>query len=125
MTIFLQLILKLKKESRRSYPSSEFGMAENGTSRDFTSRVVGPRNPKLVRHDHEVDQKGIRHNLSTINPYWQILENSSNYFSKILIVREVTQTVFWETHPAWIIGSDEMSRYRSMPYHKSLKSSIG
>ena len=99
MTIFLQLILKLKKESRRSYPSSEFGMAENGTSRDFTSRVVGPRNPKLVRHDHEVDQKGIRHNLSTINPYWQILENPSKYFSKILIVRVMTQTVFWKTHP--------------------------
>ena len=99
MTIFLQLILKLKKESRRSYPSSEFGMAENGTSRDFTSRVVGPRNPKLVRHDHEIDQKGIRHNLSTINPYWQILENPSKYFSKILIVRVMTQTVFWKTHP--------------------------
>ena len=68
MNNFLQMFLKLEKESRRSYPSSEFGMAENGTSRDFTSRVVGPRNPKLVRHDHEIDQKGIRHNLSRINP---------------------------------------------------------
>ena len=54
------LVLKPKKESRRSYPSSEFGL-DNGTSRDFTSRVVGPRNPKLVRHDDEIDQKGMRH----------------------------------------------------------------
>ena len=80
-TNFLQLIFETKKESRRSYPSSEFGMVENGTSRDFTSRVVGPRNPKLVRHDDEIEQKGIRHIL--INPYCLILENSSKFLFEI------------------------------------------
>ena len=79
-TNFLQLIFETKKESRRSYPSSEFGMVENGTSRDFTSRVVGPRNPKLVRHDDEIDQKGIRHILSTlIGKSW---ETDPFFFSK-------------------------------------------
>ena len=81
---FLQLIFETKKESRRSYPSSEFGMVENGTSRDFTSRVVGPRNPKLVRHDDEIDQKGIRHILSTlIGKSWKtdpfFLRNFENF----------------------------------------------
>ena len=34
-----------------------------------------------------------------INPYWQILENSSKNFSEISVFRGVTQTDFWKTHP--------------------------
>ena len=33
-----------------------------------------------------------------INPYWQILENSSSY-PEISVFRGATQTVFWKIHP--------------------------
>ena len=37
--------------------------------------------------------------LVKINPYWQILKNSSRKFSEISVLRGVTQTDFWKTHP--------------------------
>ena len=39
--------------------------------------------------------------LSIINPYWQILENSSRNFPKISVIRHATQTDFWKTHPVF------------------------
>ena len=39
--------------------------------------------------------------LSQLNPYWQILENSSRNFSEISVFRGVTQTDFWKTHPVF------------------------
>jgi len=39
--------------------------------------------------------------LDRLNPYWQILENSSRKFSKISVFRGVTQTDFWKTHPVF------------------------
>ena len=35
----------------------------------------------------------------TVNPECQILDNSSKYFSKILVFQVVTQINFWKTHP--------------------------
>ena len=78
-------------------------MVENGTSRDFTSRVVGPRNPKLVRHDDEIDQKGIRHILSTlIGKSWKTDPFFFYEISKIF--RLVTQVYYWKTHSAWMVA---------------------
>ena len=34
-----------------------------------------------------------------LNPYWQILENSSRNLSEISVFRDVTQTDFWKTRP--------------------------
>ena len=40
-------------------------------------------------------------NINKLNPYWQILENSSRNFSEISVFRGVTQTDFWKTHPVF------------------------
>ena len=40
-------------------------------------------------------------NIGLLDPYWQILENSSRNFSEISVYRGVTQTDFWKTHPVF------------------------
>ena len=37
----------------------------------------------------------------SLNPFWQILENSSRNFPEISVFRGVTQTDFWKTHPVF------------------------
>ena len=44
--------------------------------------------------------KSLRVKIFQVNPYWQILENSSRTFPEISIFWDVTQTDFWKTYPA-------------------------
>ena len=43
----------------------------------------------------------VKYHYSIINPYWQILENSSRKFSEISVFRVVTQVDFWKTEPVF------------------------
>ena len=61
--------------------------------------------------------------LDSLNPYYQILENSSRiFFSKISVFRGVTQTDSWKTRPGIWMSFPEIG-LRHAP--KILKLTIG
>ena len=93
--IFSQTQSRLLRYSRRIFVTEVFHRFVSSKS-DILISVAIFRLAKFESFHHQV--------TNIINPYWQIMENSSRNFSGIFIFRVVTQTVLLDNSSIRIFG---------------------